>query len=291
MKTGRRILAVVLMFLSVLLVLLCIGGIVGTWTVGNALTDGIVTVLSGVETALETMDSALSRLNTGIGNARDEVASFEQVVVTAAEDFSEKPVILATLSEKLDLGIAPAVLRVRETVQSVRETVIGIQNTVQAVNALPFISVGQNLPGNDRLVEMSDGVAELTGAVEEMRDSVRETKAEAAAQVVFRIGRASSRLDTGLKTVETAVTGAAGQVSGLHSEVLSLKSKVALWLDLGAAAITLILLWVVFSQVVTFALGLSVYQGRNLFARWLSPLPEEQSEAHSEPETAITEGD
>lgn len=269
MKTGKRILAVVVMILSVLLGLVSIAGIVGTWSLSNSLTEGLVTILSRADNALGTTENALNRLNNGVGAAREEVASFEQVVVTAAEGFSQKPAALTVLSERLDLGIAPAVENVRDTVQLVRETLIGVQNAIEAINALPFVSLGENLPGTEKLSALSDGITALAEGVQEMRDGIRETKEEAAARVVFRVGKATARVDGGLETIETAVSGMGGEVSAVRSDVSRLRSQVPLWLDLGAAGITLILLWIIFAHVVTFVLGLSLYQDRNLFARWL----------------------
>jgi hypothetical protein len=54
----------------------------------------------------------------------------------------------------------------------------------------------------------------------------------------------------------------------LRTEVAALKAKLTRWLTAGAVLITLVLLWLIYTQVITFVLGLSAYQGRNLFARW-----------------------
>jgi hypothetical protein len=274
MKILKRILAVVLMLMSVLLGLLSIGGIVGSWSLSNSLTDGLVTVLSGADRILGTTEGALSRLENRVGTARDEVTSFEEAVVGAAEDFVEKPVVLTALSERLDLGIGPAVSNLRDTVQEVRETLIGIQNAIEAVNALPFVSLGEDLPGAERLAKLSEGATALSEGLQAMRDGVREAKAEAAAEVVLRVGKATARVDVGLEAIETATTGMAGQVSETRSEIAAFQARATLWLDLGAVALTVLFLWLLFAHVVTFLVGLSLLRDKNLFERWLGgPAP------------------
>jgi hypothetical protein len=275
MQNGKRILAVILMALAVLFAALCVSGIFGTWRVSNSLTDGIVGVLSRVDTALENTDNGLDTLNTRVGNARDEVDAFEEAALSAAEEFVNNPVILTTLSEKLDLGIGPAILKARDAVESVRETLIGIQNAIEAINALPFVSLDENLPEEGPLAKLSEGIAALTEGVEELRTGVREAKAEAAVQVVFRVGRATSRFDEGLGAIETTVTDLRGRVSELRSDVSQLKSRLVSLLDVAAVVITLILLWIIFSQVVLFVLGLSIYRQKDLFARWIGIAAEE----------------
>jgi hypothetical protein len=274
MKLLKRVLAVVLMLMSVLWGLLSIGAIVGTWSLSNSLTDGLVTVLSGADRILGTTENALSRLENRVGAAREEVTSFEEAVVSSAEEFAEKPVVVTALAERLDLGIGPAVSDLRDTVQEVRETLIAIQNAIQAVNALPFVSLGEDLPRGEKLTALSEGITALDEGVQAMRDGVREAKSEAAAEVVLRVGKATARVDAGLESIETATTGMTGQVSEVRSEVAAFQARVILWLDLGAVALTVLFLWLLFAHVVTFVFGLSLLRDKNLFARWLGgPVP------------------
>jgi len=269
MRLVKRFLGVVLMLISLLMGLLSIGGIVGTWSLSNSLTRGAVKVLSGADLILGTTEDALNRLESRVGTARDEVASFEEAVVSSAEEFVDNPVVLTALSERMDLGVGPAVSDLRDTVQSIRETLIGVQQTVEAINSLPFVSLGQNLPGGEKLEDLSAGITALNDGVQEMRNSVREAKAEAAAEVVLRVGKATARVDAGLARIETAATGMSAQVAGARSEVSAFQVLVTRWLDIGAVALTVLFLWFLFAHVVTFVLGLSLLRNKNLFASWV----------------------
>jgi hypothetical protein len=96
---------------------------------------------------------------------------------------------------------------------------------------------------------------------------------------MFRIGKGTARLDSGLGTIQTGAQGLQLQVAEKRAQVTALRVGLPLWLDLASVAATLLLLWLLFSQVIVFVFGLSVYRGENLFARWLGPstgvLPEE----------------
>jgi hypothetical protein len=268
MKILKRIVAVAVMVLSVLMVILFLAGIVGTWIASNAVTDATGQVLSSVGTVLGRTEQALTRLDTALGNARDRVDAFDESVATAGERFVENPVILTAISEKLDLGIGPAVDEVRGTVQTIRETALAAQSTVQALNALPFVSIGSSVGEEGRLQKLSDGVASLTESVQQIRDGVRGAKAEASTAVAGVLSRATSKLDAGLADIETAVSGYGAQVSALRTRVSDLKAALAFWLDVAAVVISLFLLWLIFAHVVTFVFGLSLWKGKNLFARW-----------------------
>jgi X-X-X-Leu-X-X-Gly heptad repeat protein len=269
MKILKRVLAVMMMALSVLLIVVWVAGIVGNWMANKTLTDATVKVLTGADTILGRTEQALTRLDTAVGNARDRVAAFDDEVATAGENFVENPVILTALAERLDLGIGPAVDEVRGTVGTIRETALAAQNTVQTLNALPFISIGGSVTEESKLQRLSDGVTNLTEGVQEIRDGVREAKAGAATAVAWVLGRGTSRLDAGLENIETTVTGYGDQVSALRTQVSDLKSAITLWLDVASVVITLALLWLIFAHVVTFVYGLSLFKGENLFARWV----------------------
>jgi X-X-X-Leu-X-X-Gly heptad repeat protein len=269
MKILKRVLAVLVMVLSVLLIVVWVAGIVGNWMANKALTDATVQVLTGADRVLGRTEQALTRLDTAVGNARDRVAAFDEEVATAGENFVENPVILTALAERLDLGIGPAVDQVRGTVQTIRETALAAQNTVQTLNALPFVSIGGSVAEESKLQRLSDGVTNLTEGIQELRDGVREAKAGAATAVAWVLGRGTSRLDTGLENIETTVTGYGDQVSALRTQVSDLKSAITLWLDVASVVLTLALLWLIFAHVVTFVYGLSLFKGENLFARWV----------------------
>jgi uncharacterized phage infection (PIP) family protein YhgE len=264
----QRILAVTGMVLSVLLIILLVVGIVGTWTLNRTLTDSAVRVLTGFDAVLGNTQSALSELDTAVGGARQRLDAFDETVATAAANL-EDPILLAAIGDRLDLGIAPAVEEVRSTVQSIRETVLVAQNTMQTLNTLPFVSIGSSVADDGTLQSLAGSVTSLVEGVREIRDGVRAARDGAITGVVTRLGQGTSRMDAELASIETAVSGADARASTLRAQVSDLKSALTFWLDAMSLLVTLAMIWLIFSQVVTFVLGLSAYKGENLFARWL----------------------
>ena len=266
MRILKRVLAVVIMVVSVLLIALFVAGIVGNWMANKAVTDATVQVLGGADRVLGRTEQALTRLDTAVGNARARVDAFDESVAAAGENFAENPVILTALSERLDLGVGPAVDEVRGTVQTIRETALAAQNTVQTLNTLPFVSIGSSVGEESRLQRLSEGVTSLTEGVQELRGGVREAKAGASTAVAWAIGRATSRLDAGLANIETTVAGYGAEVSALRTQVSELQSALTFWLDVVSVVITLLLLWLIFAHVVTFVYGLSLLREKDVQA-------------------------
>lgn len=268
MNTGRRILGIVLMVLTVLLLLLSIGGIAGTWWLNSTLSNGIVRILTSVDNTLEMTDGNLDQLETRLTDARERIDAFEESVATAGQNLAENPVILTTLSERLDVQLEPAITRVRETVQSLRETVVSIQNAIDALNAIPFVSIDEKLTVRSRLQSLTDGLDELNAGVAALRETFRQAREEAASQLVAVVDQVTGQLDGGLATINGTVAEYRSQVNTLRTEAATLRTNLIRWLDVISVVLTIVLLWMFFSQVVVFTLGLSIYRQRNLFARW-----------------------
>jgi chromosome segregation ATPase len=268
MNTRRRIIGIVLAVLSVLLLLFSVTGIVGTWWLNSRLANGVVQVLTTVEDVLANADDSLNQLETRVTDARGQITSFQESVAAATQGLAENPVVLTAVSERLDVQLEPAVTRVRETVQSLRETVVAIENAIDAINAIPFVSIDQKLTVRSRLQTLTDGLDELTEGVAALRDTVRQARAEAAAQLEATVGELTGKLDNGLTTINGTIVEYRSQVDTLRTNAATLRANLTRWLDVISVVLTIILLWLIFSQVVVFMLGLSIYRQRNLFARW-----------------------
>jgi chromosome segregation ATPase len=268
MNTRRRIIGIVLAVLSVLLLLFSVTGIVGTWWLNSRLANGVVQVLTTVEDVLANADDSLNQLETRVTDARGQITSFQESVAAATQGLAENPVVLTAVSERLDVQLEPAVTRVRETVQSLRETVVAIENAIDAINAIPFVSIDQKLTVRSRLQTLTDGLDELTEGVAALRDTVRQARAEAAAQLEATVGELTGKLDNGLTTINGTIVEYRSQVDTLRTNAATLRANLTRWLDVISVVLTIILLWLIFSQVVVFMLGLSIYRQKNLFARW-----------------------
>ena len=62
MSAGKRIFAVVIIILSIVGIVLCVGGIIGTWIVEDRLTRVTVNLLSSAEEMLQTVGNGLDRV-------------------------------------------------------------------------------------------------------------------------------------------------------------------------------------------------------------------------------------
>lgn len=276
----QRVLAVTAMVLSVLLIILLVAGIVGTWIVSSTLKDSMVRTLTGLDGVLGNTQNALSKLDTAVGGARQRLDVFDETVASAAANL-EDPVLLRAIADRLDLGIVPAVEEVRSTVQSIRETVLVAQNTVQTLNTLPFISIRSSVADDGTLQSLARSVTSLVESVREIRDSVRAARDGAIEGVVTTLNQRTAMMDAQLATIGAAVSETDNEVTALRRQVSDLRSALTFWLGATSLLVTLAMAWLIVSQVATFILCLSVYKGENLFARWFDNSAQQRSGAQA----------
>jgi archaellum component FlaC len=264
MKTLKRLLAVLGMLLSVLVLLVSIGGLVGGWTVGGALKDGTTKVLTGAERALEVTDDGLNRVDMRLDGARGNINTIEEAVTLVGENVEETDFALLLIEKTVGEELFPKIESVRETVDTVRASVVAFNSTLEAANEIPFVSVPTL---TDELQAGADRVSEARTAADELRTNIDVAKSGAVQGAVNAITERTSRIDGALEELQGVVADYHERISTVEDDVASLKSRIRLWIDVVTIIISAGFLWVAISQIAMLGLGWSYLRRGELVLR------------------------
>lgn len=160
MQTFKRILAVIIMAISVLVLVVSLTGIVGAWIVRAQLTTDLVGLATEAEARASTIKRGLDLLDTTLTRARVQVAAVEQDVQTFGADVEENKPLLTAISDKLGIELSLLVDSAREIMTSIREAVAAVNSAIEAINAIPFVSVPT--PGTEHPAKAVPGCGELS---------------------------------------------------------------------------------------------------------------------------------
>ena len=69
MSTFKRVVAVIVMVLSVVGIVLCLVEVLGAWAINTPVTNSVTKLLSGIENVLEVSEGALEQVNTRLDQA------------------------------------------------------------------------------------------------------------------------------------------------------------------------------------------------------------------------------
>jgi hypothetical protein len=260
--TLKRILAAIVMVISVLMLVLSLGGIAGTWVVRAQLNTGLVGIVTAAETRATTIKQGLDRLDTALTQARDQVASVEQDVQAFGADLEQNKPLLTAISDKLGLQLSPLVDKAREIMTTLRETVAAVSSAIEAINAIPFVSVP--VPELETLQKLSQDVEDFRAEVQNLRTAIDQRQSEIIQGAVSIITTPTLQIGGTLDEMQVTVSGYSQQIGAVQEGLSGLKSGIGRWLTWAAVILTLFLLWIAFSQAGLFVLGWRAYSGQDL---------------------------
>jgi hypothetical protein len=279
MQTFKRILAAIVMVISVLVLVLNLTGIVGTWIVRARLATQLVGIVTAAEARATTVKQGLDRLDTALTQARDQVAAVEQDVQAFGTDLEQNKPLLAAISDKLGLELGPLFDSAREIMATVREAVAAVNSTIEAINAIPFVSVP--VPELETVKKLSRDVESFRTEVQDLRTAIDQRRSDIIQGAVSIITTPTSQIGSTIGEMQTTVSGYSQKIGAVQEGLSNLKSAIGRGLTWLAIILTLILLWIAFSQVGLFVLGWRFFSGRDLLARERQETPTDLDEAQS----------
>lgn len=272
MATFKRVVAIIVIVLSILGIVLSLGGIIGAWAINTPVTDSLTRFLSGIENVLEVSEGALDRVNTRLGEASTRVQEIEDSVTQTGEALEEGSPVLALIDATIGEQIYPVIESVAETATFIATTLVGINETLEAANSIPFVTVPtlteDLLAAQQRIEQLREQVTEFKQQVQDMKSGVIEA-------VVTPITNTTAAVTGTIDEVLRLTTGIQAQVSQNLAEVTALKESIAFWLDMISIALSLELAWLALAQAALLVLAWDYSKTGVLRLPWKTGAPTE----------------
>jgi hypothetical protein len=242
-----RIAAIVL---AVLFIGLSLFGIFGAWFVDRRAADVALKVFGLIETGVGVVNAGVGRVDDLIATSRTEVRQASETI-TAAGAQAHSPVLNA-LNERLETSLAPRIAQMQQVLAPVRDAVGTVANAVSLVNSLPMMAErAPRLAALDdafnRLEELSADATQLRGT---LRTLVVAQNSDVTAETVATLNGLTQRIDTRLGEVQANVQGVQADIAALQARLDTRKSQLLFLFNLLAVLCTLMLAWIVYTQVV-----------------------------------------
>lgn len=271
MQTFKRVLGVIVTVISILMLVLSLAGIVGTWIVRSELDTRLVRVATAAELRVTAIKGGLDRLDTQIGQVNALVAGVEQDVRAFGTDVEQNRPLLTAISDKLGVELQPLFDSVREIATTIAETVDAVNTAIEAVNAIPFISIPA--PTLAKANQLSQDVEALGTQVRDLRAAADAKRSEIIQGTVEIITTPAAQIGGALGKMQQTVSGYSQEVGAVQAGLANFRESIGGWLTWVAVILTLIFLWLAFSQAAVFVLGWRLFSGKDLLARWGAPAP------------------
>lgn len=256
----RRILAILVMVVSVVVLLVCLGGGIGVWVVKDRVTAETTRLLDRAEAALNVAGRALGDADASLTRAADSVQAMKdghaRLVGGAAQD---RPA-LGLIAMSINNGLLPQVRDARGRLQAAAEVAVALQGLLGGIDQLPLVSVTR--PDAERLRQAGDDLTRVAGSAETLRGMLTDAgpgEGPAPAAVGSRV----DNIQRLLQEVRARIEEYERKVAGAQQEVGVVRSRALAWIGPGTLIVSLVLFWIALSQISMLAHARSwLWRGR-----------------------------
>ena len=160
--------------------------------------------------------------------------------------------VLNALNERLETSLAPRIEQMQKVLAPVRDALGNVANAVSLLNSLPMMADrAPRLAALDdafsRLEEISADGKQLRGT---LRALVAEQNSGVTAETLATLNALTQRIDTRLAKVQTNIQGVRDDIDAFQVRLDTRKSRLLLAFNLLALLTTLMLTWMVYTQIV-----------------------------------------
>ncbi|MDX1415104.1 MAG: hypothetical protein R3293_12985 [Candidatus Promineifilaceae bacterium] len=247
MSTGQKVWSWAAVVISVIVLIVAAGSIIGTWVVrgiaidvNNGLMDGVIRV-AGIG------DEAANRAGTRIGEISSGVGEIESAVDEVAQNVSDQGLILTLLPPEKEQNLINKAEQIGDTVRTITSSIEAALALYQSVNSIPFVDLPQ--PATETVQTVESGVEDLRADIDSLATSVQEFR-DGAAGEVSRISSAAGQVRARLQTSEGNLADLELELTDLQTRAEAFKGRFSTLVTIISIVITLVLLWVVYGMVI-----------------------------------------
>jgi hypothetical protein len=239
--------AVAVLFISLSLV-----GIFGAWFVDRKATDVALKGFGLIETGVQVVDAGVGRVNELIATSRTEVRQASETIIAVGAQAQANSPVLNALNDRLETSLAPRIAQMQQVLAPVRDALGNVGNAVSLLNSLPMMA--DRAPRLAALDDAFNRLEELSADGKQLRGTLRELVAgqnsDITAETLATLNALTQRIDARLAKVQTNIQGVRDDIAALQLRLDTRKSRLLLTFNLVALLSTLMLIWIVYTQIV-----------------------------------------
>lgn len=260
---ARKILYGALIAVSGILLVLSVMGIGAAWAYNEPLTQQGVARLTEIDRELSQAQLALNNASVELSRALRIIEGAEMALAALTETSTQARQTLQGVGDALDGRLIPGLKTASQKIEQVRVTLQGVLTTLKTINSMPFLNV--DIPGEDLLtglLEAADTLDAEIASVEEVADQASTVLGD----VEYMLGGDLGETRQSVEQLLSVVTEYGAKIEGWRAQIVRIQTGLPAWIDQACIALTLLLLWSVFSQFGLILIGLQGWQGGNPFA-------------------------
>jgi len=237
---------------AVLFIGLSLGGIFGAWFVNRKAADVALKGFGLIEAGVAVVDTGVGRVENLIATSRTEVRQAAETISSVGPQAQANSPVLNALNDRLETNLKPRITQMQQGLAPVRDAVSNIASAVSLINSLPMMADrAPRLAALDETFDRLEGIsADATQLRATLQGLVTAQNNNVIPQTVAALNGLAERIDTRLGEVQINVQGIRSSIDALQVRLDARKSRLLFVFNLMALLSTLVLAWIIYTQVV-----------------------------------------
>jgi TolA-binding protein len=265
MEKTKRIIALILLVASVIFFIASLVGIVFTWVYRQQFSVNASSRLGSIEADLVTAQADLQAAKTELDSTQLQIDALQRALETLGLKGAEDIQAIGELVGKLEDTLVPIISAVADRVKGFQEAIDKLKDTIEKLNQLPLVDL--EIPGIEQLEDASTRLEDIYSQVVDGRQKVSDVT-ELTRDTVASLTTGFAELEGSVQTLSATLGAYSAKISAYQAEVDYLQANLPRWINTAAVLLTVLLMWLAFSQLALFVLAWSFYKGEDLLMRW-----------------------
>lgn len=246
LSTGRRVWLALAIFFSLIILLLVVGGIIGTWVGRSATINAVTALLEGIDQLAGAGREAVDEIDQRVTAIRQPVGQVIAAADQIAANVTDVGLVRTLLPEETDTQLVATANNIRETVSTVLATLEAGLEMYRAVDSIPFVSLPR--PDEAKVQQTRDDIEAVQGEVDRLTADIRAFREEAAGQI-GRISAGATQIDDRLATAQTTLDELDQRLANTQETARDWQERFPVYLTIAAILATLVQAWVGYGMV------------------------------------------
>ncbi len=252
--TLKRALSITTIILCAIVILLSAAGVIGAWATTSKVIEAGTKLLTGAEKAAGAVQIGLRSIDKELKNLEDDTAAIQEATAQLSQNISDKGLVMVLLPPAREEKLTNSISAIEDALSTAEQMISSLIDTLSFIESLPFVELPK--PDPETVTSMAAKVEKLNTSIDNAKarmQEARDNSAGAAQRVSDAVGEISNDIETARSEVDTR----SEQVAATQESLAPLKQSFPTWVYVSALLITLILGWVIYTQVliIQFALG------------------------------------
>jgi uncharacterized phage infection (PIP) family protein YhgE len=255
--TLKRVLSVTTIILCSLVILLSAAFVIGAWATTGKIIDAGTKLLTGAEKAAGAVQTGLESIDSGLKKLEKDTAVIEEASALLSQNISDKGLVLVLLPQDKEEKLTNTITAIEDALATVEQMLSSLIDTLSFIESLPCVELPK--PDPETVSSISEKVEKLNASINNVNAHIQEAR-DNSAGAAQKISDGVGELNAGIEEARAELDTRSEQLAATQESLASIKNSFPTWIYIGALLITLILVWVIYTQVLIIQFSLAKYK-------------------------------